>query len=445
VKHGLGAIDNTQRDIVSLCEEVANLKEHLCNESSDGQEATALLKHQLEHLHRESSRAVEDLQAQVTSLCVAIRDGNWSGTPTGGQCLDEELRETDNLFEDMEPAENTLPKGRLAVRLTGPSSLPSEKEQLEMLQREVVALKERADFQSATGNQCIAEEMAEAQKLASVLHSVQQQSGQLQEASNALANDLKHVREVVLATADLRQQVQLLNEKGDDHASQVEDLREELFDMRSTLNNLQPRSRKTVCFSPMNSPVNPSIASTVPNGNAAVPEASQQIEGIMKRLDDIQAASSDVLREVGTSIAVLRDEVHHSRDNGCDPVLQSKLMESIADLRLHLTQLLELCMGNRSNTDVAMAVGSSFEVSMPLPAAAEPVAQAAGEDTEFEGEADVQEVHNLFVQEVRNMVAPLARDIASLQQGHACLERAVAASNVLAAGSALVESMQEHF
>jgi len=82
---------------------------------------------------------------------------------------------------------------------------------------------------------------------------------------------------------------------------------------------------------------------------------------------------------------------------------------------------------------------------MPLPAAAEPVAQAAGEDTEFEGEADVQEVHNLFVQEVRNMVAPLARDIASLQQGHACLERAVAASNVLAAGSALVESMQEHF
>merc|ERR1719468_908138 len=116
-------------------------------------------------------------------------------------------------------------------------------------------------------------------------------------------------------------------------------------------------------------------------------------------------------------------------------------MENVADLRLQVAQLLELCTGNRSNKDAAMAASSPFEVSMPLPAVAESATQAAGEDAAFEEEADVQEVHNLF----RNLVAPLARDIASLQQGHACLERAVAASNVLAAGSALVESIQEHF
>jgi hypothetical protein len=263
---------------------------------------------------------------------------------------------------------------------------------------------------------------------------VQQQSGQLQEASNELAKDLKDVHEVVLAMADMRQRMQLLESKGDANASEVNDLREELFEVKG---NLQPRTRKTVCFSAMNE----STRSAAPSGNAAVADASQQIEGIMKRLDDIQSASSDVLREVGTSIGVLRDEVNHSQANGCDPALHSKMMEGIADLRLQLTQFLELSMGSRSNTGAAMVAGSSFEVSMVLPATAEPAAQAAGEDIECEEEADVQMVHDIL----REHVAPLARDIASLQQGHAYLERAVAASNVLAAGSALVESMQEQF
>jgi len=446
VQHGLGAIVNTQRDVEKLCEEMAHLRELLCNESSDGQEATTLLKQQLGNLHRESSKAVEDLQQQVNGLCAAVRDGgNWSCTPEGGRRLSEELRDTADLFEDMEAVDPPVRRPRSAVRLTGLSTSPSESGPLEMLQREVAALKERADFQSGTSSRSIEEEMAEVQKLTSLLDSLQQQSGQLQDVSSVLVKDLKGVVE---AMASLRQQVQLLNEKSDDNASQVEELRDELSELRM---NVQPRARKTVCFSGpiMATASNASTASTVPNENAAGAEASQQIQGIIKRLDDIQAASSHVLQEVRTNIGLLRDEFRDSKSNGYDPVLQSKMMENVADLRQQLTQLLELCAGNRSQKDAAMATGTScFDVSMPSPATDKLAPQAVGEDdNEFEEEDGVQlEMHNLFW----TMAAPLTRDIASLQQGHASLERAMAASNLLAAGSALVESMHvesmhEHF
>lgn len=422
-----------------------------------------MLKQQIGDVNRASLRAVEELREQVKGLSDAMGDGNLPSTPIEGQCLLREMIDTErtersestDLFEDMphgvstEPAEPTerthAPRSRSAVRLTDANSLPSQTVQLEMLQKEVDALKEQAVFQSSMQNRSIEDEMARSQNLASSLHIVQQQSGHLQEASSAVANDLKDVLKAVLETSDLSERVRILDDKYND-LEDLTDVRDEVFDLKAQVSNLQPRTRRTIRFNDDNSAAvvstmsNASTTSTVINESAAA-EASQQIQGIMKRLDDIQAASSDVLREVGTSFEVLRAEVQHSMGNGCNMDLQSKLNENVADLRQQLTHLFELCAGNRSNTDAAMAAGSSFEVSVPLPVTAELPTQVTGEDSECEEEAIVQEFHKFL----RNEVTPLARDIESLQQGHAHLERAVAACKVLAAGSALVDSMYEQF